>query len=175
LIDDVQFREIQRFRQWWLWVLLFLMAAALVGVFGYGMVVQLALGHPWGNEPMSDVGLAASGSLAIAFAVGLMLAFYKMKLVTVVLSDSVRVSLTPLFRHTIPFQRIRRCEARTYRPLLDYGGWGIRWRLGWGVAYNVAGNRGVFLELDKGKRVLIGSQRADELAQAIQEGMGQTR
>ena len=33
------------------------------------------------------------------------------------------------------------------------------------------GNRGVQLELANGKPVLIGSQRAEELAQAIQKGM----
>ena len=36
-----------------------------------------------------------------------------------------------------------------------------------GKAYNVSGNEGVQLELTNGKRILIGSQRADELADAI--------
>jgi hypothetical protein len=40
-----------------------------------------------------------------------------------------------------------------------------------GLAYNVSGNRGVQLELVNGKSILIGSQRAGELALAIQEGL----
>jgi hypothetical protein len=36
-----------------------------------------------------------------------------------------------------------------------------------GRAYNVSGNRGVEITLANGKRVLIGSQRSDELAAAI--------
>ena len=57
-------------------------------------------------------------------------------------------------------------RARTYSPLREYGGWGLR---GWGTsrAYNVSGNRGVELTLQDGSSIMIGSQRADELAQAI--------
>ena len=36
-----------------------------------------------------------------------------------------------------------------------------------GRAYNVSGDRGVELTLANGKRVLIGSQRSEELAEAI--------
>ena len=42
---------------------------------------------------------------------------------------------------------------------------------GWGKAYNVSGNRGLQLELSSGKKILIGSQRADELARILQERM----
>ena len=36
-----------------------------------------------------------------------------------------------------------------------------------GIAYNVRGNKGVQLEFNDGKKVLIGSQRAKELEKAI--------
>jgi hypothetical protein len=64
-------------------------------------------------------------------------------------------------------------ETRTYRPILEYGGWGVRYsfvRKGW--AYTVSGNRGVQLQLANGKRILVGSQRAEELARAIGVGKG---
>ena len=54
--------------------------------------------------------------------------------------------------------------------IAEYGGWGVRMRRG-GMAYNVSGDRGVQLELMDGKRILIGSQRAGELADAIRERM----
>jgi hypothetical protein len=57
-------------------------------------------------------------------------------------------------------------EAITYSPLRDYGGWGIR-RGAKGKAYNVSGNHGVRLELSDGKRILIGSQRPEELSEAV--------
>jgi hypothetical protein len=36
------------------------------------------------------------------------------------------------------------------------------------VAYNVSGDRGVELTLRDGRRVMLGSQRPEELAQAIE-------
>ena len=59
------------------------------------------------------------------------------------------------------------CYAREYKPIREYGGWGIRCSLKKGRAYNVSGNKGVQLVLKNGKQLLIGSQRADELEEAI--------
>jgi hypothetical protein len=82
--------------------------------------------------------------------------------------DGLHVRLFPLTRQLcFAWETLSRCEARTYRPILEYGGWGIRSSRA-GKAYNVSGNRGVQLELRNGRRLLIGSQRADELAAAIQ-------
>ncbi len=58
-----------------------------------------------------------------------------------------------------------------YSPITEYGGWGIRWSPHRGWAYNVGGSKGVQLGRANGKRILIGSQRADELAQVMRERM----
>ncbi len=47
------FREVQKFRQKWLWALLL----GLLLLFGWGLYQQLVLGRPWGNHPKSDQGL----------------------------------------------------------------------------------------------------------------------
>lgn len=78
----------------------------------------------------------------------------------------VRVLPFTRFRRHIPFDLITSCEARTYSPIREYGGWGMKFGRG-GKAYNVMGNRGVQLVLVSGERLLIGSQRADELAGVI--------
>ncbi|HET6897964.1 MAG TPA: hypothetical protein VFK70_06445 [Vicinamibacteria bacterium] len=78
----------------------------------------------------------------------------------------VRIRMLPFANRTIAPARIARWEARTYRPIREYGGWGLRFGPR-GRAYNVSGDRGVELTLDNGKRVLIGSQRSDDLAAAI--------
>jgi hypothetical protein len=74
--------------------------------------------------------------------------------------------MLPFANRTIAPAQIARWEARTYRPIRDYGGWGVRFGPR-GRAYNVSGNRGVEITLANGKRVLVGSQRADDLAAAI--------
>src|SRR5260370_10385317 len=78
----------------------------------------------------------------------------------------VRIRMLPFANRTIAPAQIARWEARTYRPIREYGGWGVRFGPR-GRAYNVSGNRGVEITLANGKRVLIGSQRSDDLAAAI--------
>ncbi len=54
----------------------------------------------------------------------------------------------------------------------EYGGWGVK---GWSkdkMAYNVSGDRGVELTLKDGRRIMLGSQRAEELAGAIEAARG---
>ena len=93
--------------------------------------------------------------------------FWLLRMTTEVHDDGVHVQFFPLWRkRIIPFREIRNAAAQTYSPLRDYGGWGIRWGPR-GTAYNVSGDRGVLLELAGGKRVMIGSQRPEELEMAI--------
>ena len=160
------FRETQQFRQPWLWVLLLSISLLEIGIFGYGMVQQLVLHQPWGNKPMSDTALAINGSLVILLSVFLLYFFYAMKLMVEVRDDGLHCSFVPFIRRKIRFEDLRRCEVRTYNPLAEYGGWGIRYGRN-GKAYNVSGNRGVQLELSSGERLLLGSQRPEELAAAI--------
>ena len=166
----VKFREVQQFRQKWLLISLAGASLCLIILFGYGMIKQLVFGYPWGNRPMSDMAIAIVGPIMILMGIGLPMLFYKMKLLTEVREDGVHINFVPLSRQTVLFENIVSCEVRTYKPIREYGGWGVRY--GWaGKAYNVSGNRGVYLKLSSGKGLLIGSQRPEELAQAIQSGM----
>ncbi len=81
--------------------------------------------------------------------------------------DALVVHFFPLRRRVVPYAAIRRCAAVTYRPIVEYGGWGIRWGGPRKWAYNVRGDRGVLLELADGGTLLVGSQRPGELARAI--------
>jgi hypothetical protein len=168
------FLEVQTFRKTWVLALVLPISLFLVILFGYGMIKQLILGQPWGNRPLPDVALAIIGPLGILFGLGLALLFYSAKLITEVREDGVYVRFFPLTHQKIPFEDIRYVEARTYSPIKEFGGWGIRYGKG-GKAYNVSGNRGVQLELYDGKRFLIGSGRAEELARAIEEEMRRVR
>ena len=121
----------------------------------------------------STVGAVRGGKIAVAlWPISIVVVFWVfmwfLRLETRVEKDLVRARVFPLhlsFRK-FTWEEIEKHEVVTYRPLRDYGGWGIRLgRNGW--AYNMWGTRGVLLYLKKGKTQLIGSQRADELASAI--------
>jgi hypothetical protein len=97
------------------------------------------------------------------------LAFNLLCLRTVVTETEIAITfgaLLPLYRRRIARADIVSSEAVTYSPLAEYGGWGIKWGRD-GVALNARGNRGVRLTLRDGRRVLIGSQRPEELAEAL--------
>jgi hypothetical protein len=165
-----RFREEQWFSQWWLYLLMGVVAAGTTTLFSFAMFRQLVQGHPWGDRPMSDTALAIMGPLVILAGWGAFVFLRCVKLLVEVRESGVMIRFRPFVRRNILYGEIRTCEARTYRPIAEYGGWGVRLRRG-GMAYNVSGDRGVQLELVNGKRVLIGSQRAGELADAIQERM----
>jgi hypothetical protein len=164
------FREEQRFQQPWIWGPLILFGIGATGVVGYAMVKQLAFGQPVGDRPMSDAALAVVGPLIVLVAWGTVALFVALKLVVEVREDALAIHFRPFLRREIGYGEMVRCEACTYRPIREYGGWGIRFSRH-GTAYHVRGNRGVQLELADGKRLLLGSQRADELAAAIQTQM----
>lgn len=105
----------------------------------------------------------------LTVGMGLILLFHVLELTVTVRPSEIDIRFRPLARRRIPSVAVCSCQARTYRPLREYGGWGVRrgWEGGW--AYNVRGHRGVQLVLEDGSSVLIGSQRADELAVAVQE------
>jgi len=164
------FHEEQRFRQRWLWVLLISVSVAPVVMVGGLIGMQICLGR------VCDKSLAQNPVPALVVAVLLVVPvfflgwFWKLTLTTEVHLDGVHVQFRPfplpMARRFIAFVDIDECCARTYRPLVEFGGWGIRY--GWkGMAYNVSGNRGVQLVLRNGRKILIGSQQADDLAAAI--------
>ncbi len=77
----------------------------------------------------------------------------------------------PIYRRVVPLGGIRRIEPATFRPIADYGFWGVRSGRDGERALIARGTRGVRLELADGSLLLIGSQRADELAQVLQNGL----
>jgi len=162
-MNNIIYREEQRFRQVWIGLLL----AVLVGVVWWGFVQQIVLGKAFGDNPAPDV---VMWIIWVIFGIGFPLFFYYLRLVVEVRSDGIHIRYFPIYSRTIAFKDIKSYAVRQYRPILDYGGWGIRWSSK-GTAYNVSGNRGVMLELADGKRILIGSQEPEMLAQAMGTAM----
>jgi len=157
---NILFEEEQRFCQKWIWLLVGLVAA--IGWVTF--IQQIVFGTPVGNHPAPDL---VVWLILVLIGIGVPWLMYSLRLITRVESSRLVIRFRPLLTREILLQDIANCEARTYRPIREYGGWGIRFSMKHGRAYNVSGNRGVQLTLTDGKKVLIGSQRADELAAII--------
>ena len=164
------FKEVQGLRQWWLWVLLLATTAGTVGLFGYGIYVQGIEGRPWGDNPMSDTALIITGVVTSLLVVGINAVILTARLITEVRSDGIYVRFFPIGWFAIPYTSIASYQPKTYRPVRDYGGWGIRWGRE-GKAYIAGGNEGLHFLLNDGKKILIGSQRLQELEAAVRTWM----
>jgi len=163
---NVLFREVQRFRQLWIWaVVIFLMALSW-----YSFIQQVVSKIPFGTRPAPDLVLIMMWAL---FGWAFPMMVYTAGLTTEIRVDGIYIRYIPFHRkfRTIPFEAIQTYEVRTYRPLREYGGWGIRYGAG-GKAYNVSGNRGVQLGLLSGRMILLGSQKPEELALSIERAKG---
>ncbi len=165
----LRFQGEQRFRQGWMWGLLLISTLPALLLIIYAMYSQLVLGKPFGNNPMPDEVLIWFGPLIILAILACIWLFRAMKLQVAVNQQFLHVRFYPFVNRRIPLAEIEHCEVRTYRPIREFGGWGIRYSFKGGKAYSVGGNEGVQLVLKGNKRLLIGSQCAADLARAINE------
>jgi hypothetical protein len=92
---------------------------------------------------------------------------------TRVQTDAVVVRFGFLYQTKIPLTEIRSAEAVVYRPIREYGGWGIR-GLGRRRALNTRGDKGVLLTRTDGSTLMIGSQQPRELLSALSHAGVQT-
>ena len=158
-----RFTENQSFRQPWLVVVLALVFVGPMVAFW----LFLSAGLSWGDNPSWDLALLTYVAVDFAFVVWML----NVRMETRVEDREVIVKFHWLWpEKTFAMDNIVEAKARNYRPIREYGGWGVRWG-GGGRAFNVSGNRGVELALTDGRRVMIGSQSPDELERALAEGM----
>jgi hypothetical protein len=164
----MRFFESQHFRQRWIWVLLIAVMLPVLGLFGYGLYQQVVLGRPFGDEPLSNAALIAIIAANVLVLLGTIALMWYAHLDVAVRDRELVIRFVPfhLRPRRIALDEIAEAQARRYRPIAEYGGWGIRYGFK-GMAYNVSGDEGVQLTLRNGKRILIGSQRSGELERAI--------
>ena len=154
-----RFQETQRFRQRWLLLLIVVLTLIPWVMFAQ----QIGGGRPIGNDPAPDWVIWL---LWLLLGIGLPAIVFWLRMETTVYSDRVDVRFWPLTHRVIHASEIAGGGARTYSPLREYGGWGIR-GFARNRAYNVSGNQGVQLILKNGNRVLIGTRQPRELEAAI--------
>jgi hypothetical protein len=110
--------------------------------------------------------------------------YFLFVMTTIINSEGVFVKFFPLMRKYkfFSWEEILSADVKKYNPLLDGGGWGIRFnplsvrllRIGGysktifnKVYYTMRGNIGLELTLANGKKVLIGTQKPDEAVKIL--------
>ena len=150
----MRFTEKQRFNQLWLWIPLVLISLLPL----WGVVQQVIMDKPFGNNPMSNTGL-------IIFLIVMLMFLYfigTLELRTQIDSESIRVRFWPFGSKTIPWNDIESAEVLNYGFV---GGWGLRIGTKYGTVYNTSGKMGLALKLKNGRKLCIGTQRPSELSE----------
>ena len=104
--------------------------------------------------------------LSIFFIIECLIIFLmaSIKMETVVTRDTLYIRFIPLILSfkPIPLENIVSIKTDNYSALGDYGGWGVRGNKK-DRCYNARGNRGVRITYNNGNKLLIGSQKPEEL------------
>ncbi|MHC4759296.1 MAG: DUF6141 family protein [Planctomycetota bacterium] len=168
--SDIVFKEVQRFSLWLRITLALLMAVILImDIFPLREKI-----YPSGEF----VTITLFTLFGILLPLGCAVLFLILKLETIVRLDGLYVRLFPLHLRfkKFTFNNISQYYARTYKPIIEYGGWGIRYGFGEsGKAYNIKGNKGLQLVFTNVKRLLIGSQKSEKLVKAMNTMTGKTQ
>ena len=159
------FEEKQKFTQPWLWIILIICGILVCGSFGIAFYKQIIQGQPFGNKPMNNSAFIIFSIFSLIIISLIFLLFGFGNLTTIINKNEINLRFFPFHLSFIkyPWNSIERFEIITYKPISEYGGWGIRYGKK-GKAYNVRGNMGLQLYFKNGRRILIGTQKASELS-----------
>lgn len=139
----------------------------------------------WGAIVLCCYPLLAGWDTDMEFAtrllvVGLILGFATaMKLLVgglTVLVQETRIFMylgsVPLIKKIVPYGHILALESVHYRPIMEFGGWGIR---GWGKkkAWSARGDEAVVLTLPDDHLLYIGSDHPHRLEERIRTAAGE--
>ena len=148
------FREEQRFTQLW-----------FLTIMGISILVPIGILINEYNKQDSDLSLS-SMLLIILFLLICIVPIFFFKLKTRIDEIGIHYQFFPFqlkFR-TIKWLEISNAYVRTYDPIGEFGGWGLKggWSSKKGKAINVSGDIGMQLELTNGKKLLIGTNKKED-------------
>lgn len=125
----------------------------------------------WGAMGIPALASWSSLSVVLLLCAALLQVVFAGLLVTVE-RDGVRVGLgrARLFRTFIPFSEITRLESVTYKPLREFGGWGLRGGRD-KRAWTARGDRAVVVHTEDERRIYIGSDDTKKLESRLRNAM----
>jgi hypothetical protein len=163
-MDNLRFEEKQAFRQKTMY-LVFALLLLLTGVLIYGDIQQLILGKAFGSKPAANYVLVITTLFLLIMLVLSYMAIIA-ELQTVITDKGVCFRLTPFrkaFRQ-LDWSNIDAIE------IINYGFAGLGLRLTpYGKVYNAGGNSGLKLVLKSGKKVILGTQKPEELSNFLRK------
>ncbi|WP_445749523.1 hypothetical protein [Polaribacter sp.] len=156
------FKEEQRFTQ--LWLIILIIFSSLVPI---GVVIS--------EYQKDENALSIEMLLVIILVILVPLAIiFLFKLSTRIDEQGIHYQFFPFHfsDRKISWNEISKAYVRTYDPIGEFGGWGLKggnlFNKSKGKAINVSGDIGIQLELKNGKKLLIGTQKEAEAKSVLQ-------
>lgn len=159
-------KEEQRLNQWWVLAILLFLNLIIIGFF-------VRLGHTMMDSYLALTLIFMINLLIIA---GLSALVVRARLETQIDQRGIRYRYMPFIRswRNIDFQDLSKLYLRKYTPF-RYGGWGYFRDGKDNVILNARGNMGIQLVFKNGKRLLIGTQKAEEIQKLLDKMPHQNR
>lgn len=156
------YSESQPFRQVVAWILLL----AFVAFLWYAIYHQIIQGEPFGTSLPPDVLLIF---IWLIFGILLPIAFLKSRLSISIDRHNLSYRFFPLHLnvHNIPVRQIQNIESVRIRPILEFGGWGIRYGLK-GKGYIMGGKKGIKVSFYSGRPVYFTAEKPEGFIEAFQ-------
>jgi hypothetical protein len=172
-MKKIYYEEHQSFSSNGFWIVALFSGLVPVIIFSVGMYKQLYLGEPWGDNPMSDTELIITSIVVTLVIFGSVLLLTRATLIIKIDHEGLHYRYRPFINkeRIITKAEIEKYEVRKYKPIGEYGGWGVRQSgfFGKGIAYNVTGNIGLQLYLVNGKKILFGTKRPEAILSAMNQ------
>jgi hypothetical protein len=164
--NTISYYEKQSFRYGWPWwvILLITVGISIGSVLDYYEIVDLT--KEGAEIALREKRIAGFFGVLILFVV--LALFHFMRLEIWVDDYSLSYRYFP-FKKKTTFKEgdVLKMEVIQYSPLGEYGGWGVRYGFSSGWAYNIKGNKGLRLLLASNKKLLLGTQKEEELKDAL--------
>lgn len=147
--NEILFQETQKFNQWWLCII-------FMGI----VPISLSLFN-WDNDFVNQ--LTTDKIIPSSIAVGILVLFLSIKMVTTITEDKITVSFFPFTKREFYWTGLQ------FAQVIDYGfigGWGIRIWTSYGTVYNLRGSKGLHIKTAD-KQYVIGTQKEEKLRSKI--------
>jgi hypothetical protein len=180
------FEEIQWFRnnRWFVIMILVVSLASTLPI-ADGLYWQIFRNKPWGNKPMSDEGLIFLFIFIVSVSVFIAWMFLNMRLEVKIDSEGIHYRFFP---HKRNWELITKNEIASYEMMRNFGSFTKRKvsrharRFGYHRnpfnktrSMRICGRKHLFLQLNNGEKIVIGTQNFEGMSDALQKFFGEQK
>ncbi len=136
------------------------------------IVVIFSILSEWKKNIDNSLGDYIAAFIGLFILLIVIIIFLVLKLQTKIDENGIKYKFYPfqVSYKNIVWSNISECYIRNYSPISEYGGWGVKGGFSkqTGKAYTTKGSIGLQLKLKDGKKILIGTQKKEEIKRVLE-------